>query len=114
MIDPVTGCFEMENQGDKRAIYIENLAETTWVYRYPRPVEIRYDQGSEFIGHEFRKSQIEIEYGINDKPSTSRNPMSNMVLERIHQVLGNLMRNFNIYKTYVEKYDPWTVILAAA
>ena len=36
-----------------------NLVETTWLTRYPTPAEIPYDQGSEFIGHEFRKSQIE-------------------------------------------------------
>ena len=41
--------------------------------------------------------------------------MSNAVLERIHQVLGNLVRTFNIStQTYVDEYDPWTGILAAA
>ena len=40
----------------KRAISIANLVETAWLSRYPRPVEITYDQGLEFIGHEFRKS----------------------------------------------------------
>ena len=40
--------------------------------------------------------------------------MSNAVLERIHQVLGNLVQTFNIQQTYVEKYDPWLSILAAA
>ena len=39
--------------------------------------------------------------------------MSNAVLERIHQVLGNLVRNFNVQQTYVDKNDPWTGILAA-
>ena len=40
--------------------------------------------------------------------------MSNVVLERIHQVLGNLVRNFNISQTYIDKNDPWAGILAAA
>ena len=35
-------------------------------------MEIIYDQGSEFIGHEFRKYLIEIEYGIVARPSTFR------------------------------------------
>ena len=64
--------------------------------RYPRPIEITYDQGKEFIGHEFRKFLIETEYEITDKPSTAGNTMSNAILERIHQVLGNLVWNFNI------------------
>ena len=41
--------------------------------------------------------------------------MSTAVLERIHQVLGNLARNFNIStKTYDDKNDMWTGILSVA
>ena len=40
--------------------------------------------------------------------------MSNAVLERIHQVLGNLVPTFNISQTYVDENDPWTGILAVA
>ena len=40
--------------------------------------------------------------------------MPNAVLERIHQVIRNLVRTFNISQTYVDKNDPWTVILAAS
>ena len=40
--------------------------------------------------------------------------MSNAILERVHQVLGNLVRDFNIQQTYVDKKDRWKVILAAA
>ena len=86
-----------------------------WLSIYPRPTEITYDQVKEFIGHEFRKSLIEMEYGIAAKPITPGSPMSNAVLERIHQVLGNLVRNFKMStQTYVDKDDPWTVILAAS
>ena len=47
-----------------------NLVETTWMSRYPRPIEIMYDQVSEFIGRNFRKSLIEDEYRITAKPRT--------------------------------------------
>ena len=40
--------------------------------------------------------------------------MSNAILERILQVLGNLVRTFNIQHTYVDKNYLWTGILAAA
>ena len=41
--------------------------------------------------------------------------MPNAELERIHQVLRNLVRNFNVSTlTYVDKNDPWIGILAAA
>ena len=39
--------------------------------------------------------------------------MSNDVSEQIHQVLGNLLRNFNITKTYVDEEEPWSCILSA-
>ena len=40
--------------------------------------------------------------------------MSNIVLERIHQVLGNLLRTYNINKTYFDEYDQISVILTAS
>ena len=41
--------------------------------------------------------------------------MSNTVLESIHQVLGNLVRNFNIStQNYVDEDYLWKGILAAA
>ena len=40
--------------------------------------------------------------------------MSNAILERIHQVLGNIFCTFNIQQTYVDKDDPCTDILDAA
>ena len=40
--------------------------------------------------------------------------MPNAVLEQIHQVIGNLARNFNISQNYIGKNDPWAGILDAA
>ena len=59
MIDPITGRFEITHYNDKKAISITNLVEPTWLLKYPRPIEITYNQGSVFIGREFRKSVIE-------------------------------------------------------
>ena len=44
MIDIVTGWFEITKYNDKIAISIAELVETTWLYRYSRPMEITYDQ----------------------------------------------------------------------
>ena len=90
MIDPVTGWFEITQCDDKRAILITNLVETMWLSRYPRLMETTYDQGSEFIVHEFIKSLIEKGYGITAKPITSGNSTYNSILGRIRPVLGNL------------------------
>ena len=45
IIDTVTGWFEVVSYYDKRAITVANLVETTWMSRYPRPIEITYYQG---------------------------------------------------------------------
>ena len=54
MINPVTGWFEVAQYYDKKAVSIANSVETLWLSRYPRPIEITYDQGSEFISNKFR------------------------------------------------------------
>ena len=59
MINPVTGWFKIAQYEDKISISIANLVETIWLSRYPRPIEITYDQGKEFSGHELIKSLIE-------------------------------------------------------
>ena len=44
MIDPVTGWFEVVQYDDRIVITMSNLVETTWLSRYPRPIEITYGQ----------------------------------------------------------------------
>ena len=114
MIDPVTLWLEIMQYDNKRAMILVNWFEAARFAIYPRLTEIMYDQGSEFICHEFRKSLIEIQYGITAKPSTSVNPVCNAILVLINQVLGNLVRTCNITQTYVDEDDPWSGILDAA
>ena len=45
MINPATVWFEVVQYDDKRSTTITNLVETTWLSRYPRPIEIAYNQG---------------------------------------------------------------------
>ena len=45
MIDNVTGQFEVSQDDEERGITIANLVETICLSRYPRPIEIMYDQG---------------------------------------------------------------------
>ena len=56
MIDHVTGWFEVTQYSNKKATMTENLVENTWLIRYPWPVEIMYDRGGEFLGHDLKKS----------------------------------------------------------
>ena len=82
--------------------------------RYPRPLEIIYDRGGEFLGHEFKNSLIEDKYGTDNKPDSPGNPQVNSTIERINQVLGNLVCTYILQEIYVDDADPFMGILNAA
>ena len=51
MSDPVTGWFEMEQlYGPPTAKRCQEMLDTVWLARYPRPKEIGFDNGGEFRG----------------------------------------------------------------
>jgi hypothetical protein len=111
MIDPATGWFEMHQYDDKRAISIANIAEQQWFCRYPWPTEVIFDRGNEFMGHEFR--EMLDTYGAKHKPISARNPQANAIVERVHQVLGNIIRTFELEDHYLDQDDPWAGLFAA-
>lgn len=113
MIDPATGWFEIHQYDDKRSVTVANIAEQEWLSRYPWPTQITFDRGSEFIGHDFQ-DMIRNDYGIKAKPITVRNPQANAIVERIHQVIGNIIRTFELQTNYLDEEDPWKGILSAA
>ena len=45
------------------------------------------------------------------KPITTRNPQSNAIIEQIHQIIGNIIRTFDV--SNIVNNDPWSGILAA-
>ena len=112
MIDPATGWFEIHQYDDKRSITVANIAEQEWFSRYPWPTQITFDRGSEFIGKDFQHMIIN-DYGIKGKPITMRNPQANAIVERVNQVIGNIMRTFELEDNYLDEEDPWKGILSA-
>eukprot|EP00978_Attheya_sp_CCMP212_P045378 scaffold343876_cov75-Attheya_sp.AAC.1 len=110
MIDPATSWFEICRYNKKRLDIVADLLERSWLCRYPWPEEIIYDNGGEFIGAEFQQL-VEDEYHIKCKPITVANPQANAVLERVHQVVGNMIRTFELEDT--DDDDPFDGILSA-
>ena len=51
------------------------------------------------------------DYGLKRKPTTTRNPQSDVIIERIHQTIGNIIRTFDV--SNIVNNDPWSGILAA-
>jgi len=111
MIDPATGWIEIREIKNKDASNIANLVEQTWLTRYPWPMELTYDRGTEFMG-EFAL-MIEEDYGIKRKGTTVRNPQANSILERVHQTFGNIIRTFEVHHSEMTSESPWDGILSA-
>ena len=113
MIDPATGWFEIQEYDDKKSISIANIVEQSWLARYPWPTKVIFDRGSEFTGHHFQ-DMIKDDYGLTCKPISTRNPQANAIIERVHQVIGNIIRTFELEDNYLDEEDPWKGILSAA
>ena len=112
MFNPATGWFEIAQYSDKKSINIANLVEQTWLSRCPWPPLITYDRGSEFIGFEFH-NMVKTDYGIKCKPITVQNPQANEIVGRVHQVIGNLIRTYELEDNYLDENDPamgWNLI----
>ena len=56
---------------------------------------------------------IKNEYKIISKCATTSNPQASWTLERIHQVLANLVHMFDLKNNYLDEDDLWAGILAA-
>ena len=112
MTDPVTGWFEMHQFGDKKSITVANTVEQQWLSRHPWPAQVTFHRGSEFTGHDFQ-NMLKDDYGITRRPITVRNPQANAIVERIHQVIANIIRTFELQTNYLDEDDPWAGILAA-
>ena len=68
-----------------------------------------FDRGAKFMA-EFSK-MCHNDYGLKRKPITTRNPQSNTIIERIHKLIGNIIRTFDV--SNIVNNDPWSGILAA-
>lgn len=112
MIDPATGWFEIHQYEDKRSITVANIVEQEWFSCYPWPTQVTFDRGSEFIGHDFG-DMLTNDYGIKKKPITTRNPQANAIVERLHQVIANIIRTFELQSNYLDEENPWKGILSA-
>lgn len=112
MIDPASGWFEIvelptirratsarkkkkeeEFQFDTSSATISHLFNKVWLSRYPRPRYVVCDNGSEFKLH---LKELCREYSMKRRPTTSKNPQANAILERIHAVFGDMLRTSGI------------------
>ena len=77
---------------DETATCIARLINKHWLARYPRPQSVIYDNGSEF--KLFFKQMID-SFAIKYKPTTIKNPQANRGLERVHQIVMNMIQQYH-------------------
>ena len=110
MIDPATGWFEIKDVAKIDSDCCSAAFDDTWLCRYPRPQYLGFDGGKEFklLFEEMREN-----YGMTKKPSSPYNPQANGIIERIHQVVNDMLRTFELEEQQLDPTDPWTRILSA-
>jgi transposase InsO family protein len=113
-IDPATGWFECIEVPNKQSFTVMEAFNNHWLSRYPRPQQrIRFDNGTEFKSV-FR--EICSNYaGLKAKPTTTYNPRSNGIIERVHQTLRDNLATFELLSNReLPEYDPFGSFLSAA
>ena len=90
IIDPVTNLIEIVRINNKTSENIAQQLSNVWLSRYPWPSRCIHDNGGEFIGHEFQN--LLVQTGVESKPTTVKNPMSNGIVERSHKTISDTLR----------------------
>jgi transposase InsO family protein len=90
IIDVFTGWVEIIPIATKKQEHIKDLFEREWLRRYPRPSRVLYDLGGEFDNYTFRTKLVQ--WYIKPTPITNKNPRANAIVERMHLVLGDMLR----------------------
>ena len=103
-MDTATNLLEIEPLRTKTASECARAFDNGWLARYPRPVRVIHDQGSEFTGSAFQ--DLLARAGIKSSPATSRNPQGNSVIEAVHKSVGQVLR------TLVHLHNPQSVAQA--
>ena len=110
MMDPATNWFEIAPITNPDSDSCQRAFDSCWLARYPRPQEVGFDNGKEF---KWLFAELCENFGIRQKPTTDYNPQANAILERVHQVLGNQLRTFELGKEELPEENPFEPFLTA-
>ncbi len=89
-IDTALNLVKLIHVDTKTANHLCDKFTQSWLCWYPCPVRCLHDKGGEFIGQNFQWL-LEI-LSIKDVCSTSKNPQSDAICERMHQTVNNVLR----------------------
>ena len=95
---------------DKTSARISLLFKKHLLDRYPRPQTVIFDNGSEF-----KKNFIPLlqDFSIKPKVTTVKNPQANAPVERIHQIVTQMLLAKDLSNRVFDHIDPWGDILSS-
>lgn len=89
MIDTVSNMVELTRVNDASSAEAARAFQQSWLYRYPRPVRVIHDAGTEFKADFMTLCAT---WGIEGHPIAVRAPQANAICERMHQTVGDIIR----------------------
>ena len=87
------------------------LFDQNWLCQYPRPSAVIYDNGSEFSS---KFEELLESYGILPRLSTVKNPQTNSIVERSHQVIADALRSMELNKRPFDETSASAILAAVA
>jgi hypothetical protein len=111
MIDPATGWFEVKEVRNRTAEAVAEAFDDTWLSRYPRPRHIGFDNGGENKG---LFKEMVANYGLERKPTTAYNPQANGIIERVHAVLNDALRTYELEEREMKEENTWDELLSSS
>ena len=90
IIDTALNLVELVQIENKTSENVARRFHNTWLVRYPQPECVIHDNDREFTGQEFQG----LLYNLGIKPSgmTVKNPQSNAICKRMHQILATVLK----------------------
>jgi len=90
MIDIATTLCEIVCLENKTSEHVAMKFQNEWLTRYPRPLKVIHDPGTEFTGAYFQQMlQLNV---IEATCTTVANPQANAISERLHSTIGDQLR----------------------
>ena len=97
MVDLTTGLFEQQQlYGPPTAYRCQGILDNVWLFCDPRPAEIGFNNEAKF---KVEFNELCNNIGMHQKPSKAWNSQSNEILERVHQVLVDILEVFDLEGT---------------
>ena len=78
---------------EKSSVCVARFFNRSWLPCYMRDCSVIYDNVSEF---KLFFENLCDSFGLTRKPTTIKNPQATAILERIHQVVTNMMRTSSL------------------